>query len=193
MERADNRNDIMTDTGRALTIKEKDAVLQLIRERPGTSASVLCKHSGMRYRRLLHYVKMLMDEGKVTKEGNMSSSRYYCGEDAPEVLSFDAVSNEDHSRTDDVDIGGIMDAIDRLRSIGHTNTDADTYIMNAIDELNGKVSCSLRECPFCGSKPTIIGNSGQYHIECTCGCLFAYSRSTRSATETIRAYNTRSM
>ena len=183
----------MTGNGTALSYKEKEKVLQLIRERPGMSAAVLCKQSGMNYKRVLHYIRMLLDDGLIVKKGNMSSSRYYdIGYDQDEEKGTDGAGGTVTETSEpNLDIGLIMGSIDALRGIGLTNTDADTHIQSAIAELSGMLSSSLKACPFCGSKPSIVNSSGQYHIECSCGSLFAFSKSTRSATDTLRAYNMR--
>ena len=185
----------MSSNGSAITNKEKERVLQLIRDRPGMSASVLCTHSDMNYKRLLHYIRLLIEDGEVIKKGNMSSSRYYCSEYDP-VDPIHSDSDFDKDKSDEttamyIDVGQIMDSIELLRTIHFTNTDADVHIRDAITELETKLSESLNPCPFCGSSPRIVNSSGQYHIECCCGSLFAYSKSTRSANDTLKAYNRR--
>lgn len=61
-----------------------------------------------------------------------------------------------------------------------------------IKGLEAKLSEAVKPCPFCGEKSRLVrSGTGEFRIECDCGFRFANVKYTRSAVDTIQAYNKR--
>ena len=83
----------------------------------------------------------------------------------------------------------ILKAINQLEGVLPTGTEADDLILRAKEVLEKELS--LEQCPFCGATPALLCTDGRYRVECACGSMFAFAKSTRSAADTITMYNQR--
>lgn len=65
-------------------------------------------------------------------------------------------------------------------------------VKELIAKLEAKLSEAVKPCPFCGMKSRLEkSGTGEYRIECDCGFRFANIKYTKSAIDTIEAYNKR--
>ena len=83
----------------------------------------------------------------------------------------------------------ILKAINQLEGVLPTGTEADDLILRAKEVLEKELT--LESCPFCGATPALLCTDGRYRVECACGSMFAFAKSTRSAADTITMYNQR--
>ncbi len=160
----------------------RDKVLAYIRSNPGCTYRTVYVHNHMAMTEAGRILSVLEDSGQILHRVSKGAKRYYPVEHEEDIRPSDT--------REEIDFENLFSSISVLRGI-RTGTEADGFIDTAVAMIEARLSDAVERCPHCGSRSRLLCTNGQYRIECTCGALFAYSPGTRSASDTVRAYNRR--